>query len=106
MELEAEGSSPSGSPNPEESWSVALSGGGHRATLFTLAALIYLCDAGLNHQVARIASVSGGSINNGVTAATNHDFASVSPQAFRQSMQPLIRRCALRGTVQWRPSAL
>jgi hypothetical protein len=43
---------------------VALSGGGHRATLMTLGALLALVDRGLNRNVLQIASVSGGSITN------------------------------------------
>ncbi len=45
--------------------SVSLSGGGHRAALFALGALLYLSDAGKNREVTSIASVSGGSLTNG-----------------------------------------
>ena len=41
---------------------VALSGGGHRACLFALDALLYLVDAGKAKQLTSIASVSGGSL--------------------------------------------
>jgi NTE family protein len=41
---------------------VALSGGGFRATVYGLGALLYLVDSGLNKQVTSISSVSGGSI--------------------------------------------
>jgi len=47
---------------------VALSGGGHRATLFGLGALLYLVDAGTNIRTISIASVSGGSITNAFVA--------------------------------------
>ena len=43
---------------------VCLSGGGHRAALFGLGALLYIVDAGLNTRVRSIASVSGGSLLN------------------------------------------
>src|SRR5437867_2779290 len=43
---------------------VALSGGGHRATLFSLGVLMALVDLGLNDEVSQIAFVSGGSITN------------------------------------------
>lgn len=43
---------------------VTLSGGGHRATLFGLGALLALVDAGVNKRVVQISSVSGGSITN------------------------------------------
>jgi hypothetical protein len=47
---------------------VALSGGGHRATLMTLGALLALVDRRLNRSVLQIASVSGGSITNAFVA--------------------------------------
>lgn len=50
--------------------SVAISGGGHRAALFGLGALLYLADADLNRNVTSIASVSGGSLTNGHLAQT------------------------------------
>jgi len=49
-----------------KSLAVAMSGGGHRATLFVLGALMYLVDAKANQDVTSIASVSGGSITNGL----------------------------------------
>ena len=48
---------------------VALSGGGHRATLFGLGALLALSDTCANECVTSIASVSGGSLANGAIAA-------------------------------------
>ena len=45
---------------------VALSGGGHRATVFGLGAISALLDAGLGKRLVSISSVSGGSIANGV----------------------------------------
>ena len=47
---------------------LALSGGGVRAALFTLGALLYLVDTKLNRRVSEISSVSGGSITNGFIA--------------------------------------
>ena len=44
---------------------VALSGGGHRASVWAAGLLLYLADAGRNGDVGVIASVSGGSITNG-----------------------------------------
>jgi Patatin-like phospholipase len=49
-----------------KSLAVAMSGGGHRATLFVLGALMYLVDAKANQDVTSIASVSGGSLTNGL----------------------------------------
>jgi predicted acylesterase/phospholipase RssA len=45
-----------------------LSGGGHRACVFALGALLYLAEARKTKDVASIASVSGGSLANGVIA--------------------------------------
>ena len=51
---------------------IALSGGGHRATLFAVGALLALVDRGLNRDVAQISSVSGGSIANAFVAQRCH----------------------------------
>jgi hypothetical protein len=56
------------SKQKEKSLAVALSGGGHRACLFGLGALMYLVDAGKGPSLASIASVSGGSLANGAVA--------------------------------------
>jgi hypothetical protein len=47
---------------------IALSGGGHRATLFGLGALLATVDLGVNERVVQISSVSGGSLLNGFLA--------------------------------------
>src|SRR6266700_1053495 len=49
-------------------FAVALSGGGHRATLATLGALLAIVDRGLGPKVIQVASVSGGSISNAFVA--------------------------------------
>jgi Patatin-like phospholipase len=49
-------------------FAIALSGGGHRATLATLGALLAIVDRGLGAKVIQIASVSGGSITNAFVA--------------------------------------
>ena len=53
-------------------FAVALSGGGHRATLFAIGALMALVDRGLNRRVVQISSVSGGSIANAFVAQRCH----------------------------------
>ena len=55
---------------------VAISGGGHRAALFGLGALLYLADCGKSREVESIASVSGGSLANGYVAQSA-DFRTV-----------------------------
>jgi predicted acylesterase/phospholipase RssA len=49
-------------------FAIALSGGGHRATLATLGALLAIVDRGLGPKVIQVASVSGGSITNAFIA--------------------------------------
>lgn len=54
--------------NSASSFAVALSGGGSRASLYCMGALIALTDRGLNKKISQISSVSGGSITNGFLA--------------------------------------
>jgi hypothetical protein len=86
-------------------WSIAMSGGGHRASLFGLGALLYLADAGLNAEVTSMASVSGGSLTNGYVGA-RLDYITTSGPEFGEAVKPLVKRCAVQGTVQWAPEAV
>ena len=52
----------------EGGFALALSGGGHRATLATLGALLAIVDRGLASKIIQIASVSEGSITNAFVA--------------------------------------
>jgi Patatin-like phospholipase len=78
---------------------VALSGGGHRAGVFGLGALLYLADAGKLPQVTSIASVSGGSLTNGYLAQTVDLTKADDGAAFEQAMAPFARQLAQRGTL-------
>lgn len=78
--------------------SVALSGGGHRAALFGLGALLYLVDAGKNSEVSSIASVSGGSLTNAYIAQ-ELDFKATDSDHFRATIKPFVALLAQRGTV-------
>jgi len=60
--------------------SVSISGGGHRAALFGLGALLYLADAGKNGDVTSVASVSGGSLTNGHLAQTLNFQSATKPE--------------------------
>src|SRR6266542_3342500 len=80
---------------------VSLSGGGHRASLFGLGALLYLVDAGKNREVTSIASVSGGSLTNAFVAQTM-DFRQVTPEQFEEAMKPFATQLARKGTFQGR----
>ena len=53
---------------PQEGIALCLSGGGYRAMLFHLGALWRLNETGLLHRLARVSSVSGGSIIAGILA--------------------------------------
>lgn len=78
---------------------LALSGGGHRASLFTLGALMYVVDAGRQRDTTSIASVSGGSLTNGFVAQTL-DFQTTDPRAFAEKVvAPLAGRIARKGTL-------
>lgn len=72
---------------------VAISGGGHRATLWGLGSLLYLVDKQVNREVSTITSVSGGSIANGVVGQ-RVDFANTNPDEFRTEVRPLVRHIA------------
>ncbi len=76
---------------------VALSGGGHRASLFGLGVLLYLADSEKNHEVRSIASVSGGSLTNGFVAQ-RVDFHDVQAGEFEHALRPFARQLAQSGT--------
>src|SRR5687768_7625600 len=81
------------------SLAVSLSGGGHRATLFTLGALMYLVDAKANANVSSIASVSGGSLTNGFVGQTLN-FRQAESAEFRDRVAaPLATQIANKGTL-------
>jgi hypothetical protein len=82
----------------EQDVSVALSGGGHRATVFGLGALLALTDAGLNQRCTSISSVSGGSIANGIVLV-GPDFAKVDVATFESHLQSALRSIASRGVL-------
>jgi hypothetical protein len=60
---------------------VALSGGGHRASVWGTGVLAAVVDAGLGGDVVAVSSVSGGSIANGVVAR-NLDLRTATPDEF------------------------
>lgn len=83
---------------------VALSGGGHRATLFGLGVLMYLAharrneDMSVNNDVLEISSVSGGSIANGYVAQTL-DYQWAKAEEFDEVARQLASQLAQRGTL-------
>ena len=83
---------------------VALSGGGHRAALFGLGALLYLAYAREadgrtpSNDTRLITSVSGGSITNAFFAQET-DFPSATPEQITEVARRLASQIALRGTL-------
>jgi predicted acylesterase/phospholipase RssA len=88
---------PDEAPEPR-SISISLSGGGHRAALFALGALLYVADARKNHAVTSIASVSGGSLTNGHLAQTL-DYTTASPDEVAKWAAIPAKRFSSTGTV-------
>lgn len=82
---------------------VALSGGGHRASVWGVGLLLYLADVGRQRDVGAIASVSGGSITNGVVAH-EMDYRQASAADVRARLRPLLRHIAYVGLFFWGPS--
>jgi predicted acylesterase/phospholipase RssA len=82
---------------------VAISGGGHRATLWGLGALFYLVDADKHREVAAISSVSGGSIANGVVAQ-EVDLPHTDAATFDAKVARLVRHIAHVGLFFWGPA--
>src|ERR1700750_2873716 len=82
---------------------VALSGGGHRASGWAAGLLLYLADAGRNGDIGVIASVSGGSITNGVVAQ-QMDSRQARADEVRDGLGPLLHHIAYTGLFFWGPS--
>jgi len=80
---------------------VALSGGGHRAAVFAVGALLAIVDRRLNRHVGQIASVSGGSIVNAYMA-TRVDFREIDSQQMTEIAHDLVSRI-MKGVItpQW-----
>ena len=88
---------PFGSEGVESGIGLALSGGGFRATLFHIGSGWRLIELGILHRMARISSVSGGSIFAGVLASCwevlNRDFSVAN--YLHLVVEPLRRFCRL-----------
>jgi hypothetical protein len=82
---------------------VAISGGGHRASVWGWGALVALADLGVNGDVVSIASVSGGSIANGVLAHGD-DYATMSPGRVEEVIAPGLRVAARDGLFFFGPA--
>ena len=83
---------------PDRDLGVAVSGGGHRATVFGLGALLALSDHRLNKRVASISSVSGGSVANGIVLM-DIDFGTATGAEFETHIAPRLAAIAKRGVL-------
>ena len=81
---------------------VAMSGGGHRACLFALGAMMYLADAGRTRQIESVSSVSGGSLANGAFGQ-DLDLTKSSAADVEATAQRVARAVTGRGTLLGRP---
>lgn len=81
--------------NLEDCIALCLSGGGYRAMLFHVGVVWYLNDAGYLQKLARISSVSGGSITAGVLAVAWPKLSAADrATAFRQHVVGPVRQMA------------
>lgn len=78
---------------------LALSGGGHRATAFSLGVLLYLVDAGINAHITAISSVSGGSLLNSYVALLDKPFNQLTAAEFDERAAVLAQRIS--GNPRW-----
>jgi hypothetical protein len=83
---------------------VCLSGGGHRASVFSLGALLYLVDVDRHRDVQAISSVSGGSLTNAFLATQESPFSSIDPATFEKAAAAFAHRIA--GSPRWWWAAL
>lgn len=88
---------------PPGSVGVALSGGGHRATVWAFGALLALVDMRVNEHVTSMSSVSGGSFSNAVVAQ-DLDFRRADAHQAEAAFRPMSRMIAYDGLFLWGPS--
>lgn len=78
---------------------LCLSGGGHRATAFSLGALMYVVESGRNKDVSAISSVSGGSITNAFIATLPKPFSEYTADQFEVEAAKFASQIA--GSPRW-----
>src|SRR5918996_2673347 len=81
---------------------VAVSGGGHRATLFAVGSLLYLVDAGKGPELAAVSSVSGGSLANAHLALTC-DLTTAEPDQVWREAKAITSPVAGKGAIWGAP---
>lgn len=80
---------------------LALSGGGHRATVFSLGALLYLVESCRNRDVQTITSVSGGSLTNAYLSLLEKPFNQLSASEFRKHAASFAKQIAGSRIMWW-----
>jgi hypothetical protein len=80
---------------------IALSGGGNRAALFCLGALLYVAHAGRNKDVSTITSVSGGSLTNAFLRLCCSSFSQQPIEQFEEGASRFARQLAGRPHYWW-----
>ncbi|WP_345802253.1 patatin-like phospholipase family protein [Microbacterium sp. AZCO] len=88
---------PAGAGDDAATIGVAISGGGLRATIFSLGAILYLVHSGANRHVRLVTSVSGGSITNALLTLLG-DFSQADESEVRTSTRRAARVIAKTGT--------
>jgi predicted acylesterase/phospholipase RssA len=88
---------------PDGSIGVALSGGGHRATVWAFGALLAMIDMGVGPKVTAVSSVSGGSFSNAVLAQ-ELDLRTATRREADRAFGPMTRLIANDGLFLWGPS--
>jgi predicted acylesterase/phospholipase RssA len=78
---------------------LCLSGGGHRASIFGLGALLYLVDADRHRDIKAISSVSGGSLTSGFFAAQSNPIHLMDREEFDDCAASWARQIA--GSPAW-----
>jgi hypothetical protein len=78
---------------------LAVSGGGHRATILALGALMALVDRGVNRHILQLSSVSGGSILNGFILHRGLNFRHLDSDEFDDLAADLADRVIHRGVL-------
>ena len=80
---------------------LCLSGGGHRATAFSLGALLYLADVGEHQQISAISSVSGGSLTSGFLATCEKPLCKQTPREVEEVVKTLAHMLTGRPQLFW-----
>src|SRR5271169_3108186 len=85
----------------EKKIGLCLSGGGHRATAFSLGVLLYLADVGMHQNIHTISSVSGGSLTSGFFATRSKSLRNHTAAEMEDAVAELAARITGRPWFFW-----